>query len=181
MGKFHVSQSAQPHLHFARGQVSCRNIIGGTWRQVRTQNFIWLHIGVLHFTLLLPLLQASGPASQRIIGLILASALFPHLVYASGTQPGRTAPATLIFGSLWHGRIGGRSRQTRRSHRASFCLTPISFLPAIGILTASPPNRDPAKIKGGPTPSLLTRVVPVNLQVPTIPHRRPMPDTFPYR
>lgn len=145
--KFHLTvQDAQYHLFAFLAAVAIGTFAGGPiGDRFGRKPVIWFSIlGAFPFALMLPYagLAWTGVLSV-IIGLILASAFTAILVYAQELMPGRVGTvAGMVFGfSFGLGGLGaaalGRIADYTSIETVYQC---VSFLPAIGLLTALLPN-----------------------------------------
>jgi FSR family fosmidomycin resistance protein-like MFS transporter len=145
MQKFHVSvQDSQLFLFL--GSVAAGTFAGGPiGDRFGRKPVIWFSIlGALPFTLILPYAGLWGTAVLSVvIGLIMASAFSAILVYAQELMPGRVGMvAGMMFGfsfglgGLGAAALGKVADWTSIETVYVFC----SFLPLIGLLTASLPH-----------------------------------------
>lgn len=149
MEKFGSSvQGAQLHLFLFLGAVAAGTVAGGPLGDRFGRKYvIWFSIlGVLPFSLLLPLASAfwTGPLVV-IIGLILASAFPAIVVFAQELAPGKVGMMSgLLFGfSFGMGGLGAAilgllADKTGIETVYRLC----AFLPAIGLLAAFLPKID---------------------------------------
>ena len=147
MHKFGASvQSAQLHLFLFLGAVAAGTVLGGPLGDRFGRKYvIWFSIlGVLPFSLLLPIASAfwTGPLIV-IIGLILASAFPALVVFAQELAPGKVGMMSgMLFGlSFGMGGIGAAvlgllADATSIETVYRLC----AVLPAIGLLAALLPN-----------------------------------------
>jgi FSR family fosmidomycin resistance protein-like MFS transporter len=144
IGKFHITvQSAQIHLFIFLGAVAAGTFIGGpVGDKIGRKYVIWCSIlGILPFTLALPYANLFWTDILIvIIGVVLASAFSAILVYAQDLVPGRVGTISGLFFGLAFGMGGvGAALLGRLADATSidFVYRVCSFLPAIGLLTAS--------------------------------------------
>jgi FSR family fosmidomycin resistance protein-like MFS transporter len=154
ISKFHVSlQSAQLHLFVFLGAVAVGTFFGGpVGDRIGRKYVIWYSIlGVLPFTLVLPYANLFWTSILSVvIGLILASAFSAILVYAQELLPHRVGMISGLFFGFAFGLGGvGSALLGKLADYTSidFVYRVCAFLPAIGILTAFLPNREPNKIR----------------------------------
>jgi MFS transporter, FSR family, fosmidomycin resistance protein len=152
ISKFHVSlQSAQLHLFVFLGAVAVGTFFGGpVGDRMGRKYVIWYSIlGVLPFTLVLPYANLFWTSILSVvIGLILASAFSAILVYAQELLPHRVGMISgLFFGFAFGlGGIGSALLGKLADYTSiDFVYRVCAFLPAIGILTAFLPDREPNK------------------------------------
>lgn len=154
MHKFGSSvQSAQLHLFLFLGAVAAGTVLGGPLGDRFGRKYvIWFSIlGVLPFSLLLPLAGAfwTGPLIV-VIGLILASAFPAIVVFAQELAPGKVGMMSgLLFGfSFGMGGLGAAVLGLLADATSIETVYRVcAFLPAIGLLAAFLP-----KVGGGSPP-----------------------------
>jgi FSR family fosmidomycin resistance protein-like MFS transporter len=154
ISKFHLTlRSAQLHLFVFLGAVAVGTFIGGpVGDRIGRKYVIWCSIlGVLPFTLVLPYANLFWTSILSVvIGLILASAFSAILVYAQELLPHRVGMISGLFFGFAFGLGGvGSALLGKLADYTSidFVYRVCAFLPAIGILTAFLPNREPNKIR----------------------------------
>jgi MFS transporter, FSR family, fosmidomycin resistance protein len=154
ISKFHLTlRSAQLHLFVFLGAVAVGTFIGGpVGDRIGRKYVIWCSIlGVLPFTLVLPYANLFWTSILSVvIGLILASAFSAILVYAQELLPQRVGMISGLFFGFAFGLGGvGSALLGKLADYTSidFVYRVCAFLPAIGILTAFLPNREPNKIR----------------------------------
>jgi len=139
-------QGAQIHLFVFLGAVAVGTFIGGPLGDRFGRKYvIWTSIlGVLPFTLALPYVGLAWTGVLTVlIGLILASAFSAIVVYGQELMPGNVGMvAGLFFGfafgisGIGAAALGHLADQTG----IAFVYRLVSFLPALGLLTAFLPN-----------------------------------------
>jgi FSR family fosmidomycin resistance protein-like MFS transporter len=141
-------QGAQLHLFLFLGAVAAGTIAGGPLGDRFGRKYvIWFSIlGVLPFSLLLPLANAfwTGPLIV-VIGLILASAFPAIVVYAQELAPGKVGMMSgMLFGfSFGMGGIGAAALGLLADATDIETVYRVcAFLPAIGLLAAFLPKID---------------------------------------
>ncbi len=147
ISKFHVSvRTSQIYLFIFLGAATLGTFIGGpVGDRFGRKLVIWCSIvGVLPFTLLLPYANLFWtPILTVIIGLILASAFSAILVYAQELMPGSVGMISGVFFGFAFG-MGGIGAavlgEVADLTNINFVYRVCSFLPVIGLLTASLPN-----------------------------------------
>ena len=145
--KFHLTvQNAQFHLFAFLGAVAIGTFAGGPiGDRFGRKPVIWFSIlGAFPFALMLPYADLFWTGILSVtIGLILASAFTAILVYAQELMPGRVGTvAGLVFGfSFGLGGLGAAALGRIADWTSiETVYQAVSFLPAIGLLTAFLPN-----------------------------------------
>jgi FSR family fosmidomycin resistance protein-like MFS transporter len=152
MHKFHLSvQSAQVHLFIFLGSAAVGTFAGGPiGDRIGRKYVIWGSIlGVLPFSLALPYANMFWTTVLTvIIGLALASAFASILVFAQELVPGKLGMISGLFFGFAFGISGiGAAVLGKVADLTSidFVYHVVSFLPALGILTALLPDMEPVK------------------------------------
>ncbi len=147
MSKFQLSmRAAQIHLFVFLGSAALGTFLGGPiGDRIGRKYVIWASIlGVLPFTLLLPHANLFWTTVLTvIIGLVLASAFPPIIVYAQELLPGKVGMISGLFFGLAFGLGGlGAAFFGRLADATSigFVYNVSAYLPALGLLTVFLPN-----------------------------------------
>jgi FSR family fosmidomycin resistance protein-like MFS transporter len=143
MSRFHLPvQHAQVYLFVFLGAVAVGTFAGGPiGDRIGRKPVIWGSIlGVLPFTLALPYASLFWTGVLTVvIGLVLASAFSCILVFAQELVPGKVGMISGLFFGFAFG-VSGLAAALADQTSIEFVYWVVSFLPAIGILTALLPN-----------------------------------------
>ncbi len=159
--RFHVPvRTAQLQLFLFFGAVALGALLGGPiGDRIGRRYVIWISIlGVLPFTLLLPYASLGWtPVLVVLIGFVLSSAFSAVVVYAQELVPGRVGTVAGLFFGFAFG-VGGVGAallgRLADAHGIELVYRVVSFLPAIGLLTALLPDIEPGRPGRSPVAEL---------------------------